>query len=136
MIPRVRWIAALVLLAVLLAGITAGWMLEDVTDDVEWSSFGFDRDRGSEHEEDDPMDDDAEEDFLEGLGLTTSQNKAVDGLLDEREDRLEEYWAGKLPEMEMIVDSSRIGIRNLLTPDQRASYERWLAEQRTRLPME
>lgn len=136
MISRPRTTAALVLFAVLLVGIAAGWMLEEVADDVDWPSFGAARASGDGQTENDPTDAAAEEDFLEGLGLSRAQYKATDSLLDEREDWLEAYWAGKLPEIETLVDSTRTGIRNLLTPDQRESYDRWVAEQRMQIPTE
>ena len=88
-----------------------------------------------EHDDDDggpgdPLDDDAEEAFLKRLGLSAEQYRTADQLLDEREDRLEAYWSGRIPEIEALVDSTRQEIRKLLTPEQQAAYDRWIEEQR------
>jgi hypothetical protein len=132
MTARTRRTAILVLLAVFLVGGMVGWLLEDVADSRDWPSLEV------EHDEDDgrggdadPLDDDAEEAFLKRLGLSPEQYRAADRLLDEREDRLEDYWRGRIPEIEALVDSTRQEIRKLLTSDQQAAYDRWIAEQRT-----
>lgn len=130
MMTRARRTAVLVLLAVFLVGGAAGWVLEEVVEDLDWPSFPTDGDRRGNQDPDDPLDDDAEEAFLEGLGLSREQLEAVDRLLDRREDRLEAYWQGRLPEIEALVDSTRQEIRNLLTPDQRTVYDRWVRDQR------
>jgi hypothetical protein len=125
-----RRTAVLVLLAVFLVGGAAGWVLEELADDLDWPSFLTDRDQNDAPDTDDLLDDDAEEAFLEGLGLSRDQLEAADRLLDQREDQLEAYWHGRLPEIEALVDSTRQQIRNLLTPDQRAAYDRWVRDQR------
>jgi hypothetical protein len=131
MISRTRRTAILVLLAVFLVGGMVGWLLEEVVEDRDWPSLEM------EHDDDDggpgdndPMDDDAEEAFLKRLGLSGEQYRAADRLLDEREDRLEAYWKGRIPEIEAMVDSTRLEIRKLLTPEQQAAYDRWIEEQR------
>jgi hypothetical protein len=117
--------AVLVLLAVFLAGGAAGWLLEDMGDDIHW--FGGDGEGSPQQrpDEDEPFDDDAEEDFLETLGLSQTTLDSVDHILDRREDRLEEYWKSRMPDLQALVDSSQQEIRALLTPDQRAAYDRW-----------
>jgi hypothetical protein len=132
MSSRARRTAVLVLLAVFLAGGMAGWVLEDVVEDVDWPAQRGERHGGSPDRADDPLDDDAEEDFLETLGLPREQLKIVDSLLDEREHRLETYWRTRLPDIEAVIDSTRTAIRDLLTADQRAAYDSWLEQQRTR----
>jgi hypothetical protein len=134
MISRTRRTAVLVLLAVFFVGIAAGWMLEEVVDDVDWPWFGVERSPGQAHSRNDPMDDDAEEEFLEGLDLSPAQHDTIDRLLDEREDRLESYWAGRLPEIEALVDSTRAEIRRLLRPDQQQAYDGWIGRQRSPIP--
>jgi hypothetical protein len=130
MMTKSRRTAVLVLLAVFLVGGAAGWVLEELADDLDWPSFLTDRDQNDAPDTDDLLDDDAEEAFLEGLGLSRDQLEAADRLLDQREDQLEAYWHGRLPEIEALVDSTRQQIRNLLTPDQRAAYDRWVRDQR------
>jgi hypothetical protein len=131
MITRTRRNAILVLLAVFLVGGMVGWVLDEVVDDRDWPSLQADHDDDDgDRDGQDPLDDDAEEAFLERLGLSAEQYRAADRLLDEREDRLEAYWSGRIPEIEAMVDSTRQEIRKLLTPDQQAAYDRWIAEQR------
>ncbi len=119
MITRTRRTAVLVLLAVFLVGGMVGWVLEEIVDDRDWPSLEVEHD-----------DDDAEEAFLKRLGLSAEQYRTADRLLDEREDRLEAYWSGRIPEIEALVDSTRQEIRKLLTPEQQAAYDRWIEEQR------
>jgi hypothetical protein len=130
MMTKARRTAVLVLLAVFFVGGAAGWILEELVDDLDWPSFLADGHQRDAPDADDPLDDDAEEAFLEGLGLSREQLEAADRLLDQREDLLEAYWHGRLPEIEALVDSTRQQIRNLLTPHQRAAYDRWVQDQR------
>jgi len=124
-----RRTAVLVLLAVFLVGAAAGWVAEEAADEIHWP-FGHGEDKSRDRpDEDEPFDDDAEEDLLETLGLSRTQLDSVDRLLDRREDRLEQYWKSRLPDLQAIVDSSRQEIRAMLTPEQRASYDRWLGDQ-------
>jgi hypothetical protein len=130
MTVRARRTAILVLLAVFLVGGMVGWLLEEVVDDRHWPSLELEHDDDGREDHQDPLDDDAEEAFLKRLGLPAEQYRAADRLLDEREDRLESYWRGRIPEIEALVDSTRQEIRKLLTPDQQAAYDRWIEEQR------
>jgi hypothetical protein len=134
MVAGVRRKAALILVAVFLAGGLAGVLLEDVVDDLDWSWLHVVRDTERHGRSNDPMDDDAEEEFLEGLGLSRERLEAADRVLDRREDRLEAYWAGKIPEIEALIDSTRTEIRGLLSPEQREAYDRWVARQRASTP--
>ena len=134
MVAGVRRKAALIVLAVFLAGGLAGVLLEDVVDDLDWSWLHVGRDTERHGRSNDAMDDDAEEEFLEGLGLSRERLEAADRVLDRREDRLEAYWAGKIPEIEALIDSTRMEIRGLLSPQQREEYDRWVARQRSPAP--
>jgi hypothetical protein len=133
MVAGVRRKAALILLAVFLAGGVAGVLLEDVVDDLDWWPHVV-RDPERNGRSNDTMDDDAEEEFLEGLGLSRERLEAADRVLERREDRLEAYWAGKIPEIEALIDSTRMEIRGLLSPEQREEYDRWVARQRSPAP--
>jgi hypothetical protein len=123
----------LVLLAVMLTGIAAGVALKVIADDMGLGSSRPSRDDYPRYKVDHPMSG-GEEDFIESLGLPKSQEKAVERLLDEREERLEGYWEGKLPEIEALIDSSRVAIRNLLPPEARVAYDDWVARQRAGMP--
>jgi hypothetical protein len=124
-----RRTAVILLVAVFLAGGVAGWLLEDVVDEITWPGGHDEASTPDRHDYDEPLDDDAEEDFLEALGLSRAQLDSVDHLLDRREDRLEDYWKSRLPDLKAVVDSSRQEIRVLLNPEQRAAYDRWLGLQ-------
>jgi hypothetical protein len=124
-----RRTAVILLLVVFLAGGAAGWLLEDVVDDIHWPGRQGEASTPDRSDEDEPFDDDDEEDFLESLGLSRAQLDSVDQLLEQREDRLEDYWRSRLPDLQVLVDSSRQEVRALLTPEQRAAYDRWLDAQ-------
>jgi hypothetical protein len=124
-----RRTAVLVLLTVFLVGGAAGWVLEEVVDEIHWPGRHGERSTPDRPDEEEPFDDDSEEDFLETLGLTRAQLDSVDHLLERREDRLENYWKSRLPDLEALVDSNRQEIRALLTPEQRTAYNRWLGTQ-------
>jgi hypothetical protein len=124
-----RRTAVLVLLAVFLVGAAAGWVAEEVADEIDWTAHYGEGKTPDRPDEDEPFDDDAEEDLLETLGLSRAQLDSVDHLLDHREDRLEDYWESRLPDLQAIVDSSRQEIRAVLSPEQRIAYDRWLGAQ-------
>lgn len=124
-----RRTAVILLLAVFLAGGAAGWLLEDVVDEIHWPGSHSEGSTPDRPDEDEPLDDATEEEFLETLDLSQTQLDSVDHLLEGREDRLEDYWKSRLPDLQALVDSSRQEIRALLTPEQRAAYDRWLGAQ-------
>ena len=61
--------------------------------------------------------------LLEGLELTDEQRGRIDRILEGQEDRLEEFWQSRLPEMRPIVLESYDRIRNVLTPAQREQFD-------------
>lgn len=135
MISGTRRTAMLVLLSVLLVGTTCGVVLGRAVEDMAWLSFQPERGAARGHRGDRAMDAGAidggdEEEFLERLDLSRAQKDAVARLLEDRDDQLEAYWEGRLPEIEALIDANRAAIRGLLTPDHRAAYDRWLARQR------
>ena len=121
-----RRTAVLVLIAVFLVGGAAGWVAEEVADEIHWPGHQHKDKAPDRPDDDEAFDDDAEEDLLETLRLSRAQDDSVDHLLEAREDRLEEYWKSRLPDLQSIVDSSRQEIRAVLTPAQRDTYDRWL----------
>lgn len=115
-----RWRAATALLMVFAAGLAGGALIEDLADAVEDAVFSSDHDD----------DDESEEHFLKGLDLTAEQRKGVDSALDGRAHRLEAYWDAQLPELGVLLDSSRGAIRTLLTPPQREAYDTYISRLR------
>ena len=118
---RKAWLALLLVFA---AGLWAGALVEDIADEIGRPLFAA---RG--HDDDD--DDISEEDLLDDLSLSREQRAAIERVFDSREDRLESYWESRLPELETLIDSSRDEIRTILTPDQRAIYDRQLMRLRS-----
>jgi hypothetical protein len=124
-----RRTAAFLLVAVFLAGGATGWLLEDVVEDIHWRDDNGDGSASDPHDADEPFDEDAEEDYLESLGLSPGQRDSVDEILERREDHLESYWETRLPDLQAVIDSSRQQIRDVLSPEQQAAYDRWLDTQ-------
>lgn len=120
--PRRR--ALLVLVLVFATGLLGGALLEDIVDEIERPLFAAD-----DHDDDDE-DDLTEEGLLGNLDLTPGQRAQIEQVFESREDRLESYWDARLPELQSVIDSSREAIRAILTPGQRAVYDRQLSRLR------
>jgi len=69
---------------------------------------------------------------LDQLGLTPEQCERVEAVLERRRQQTEAFWEEHGPALRAIVDSARAEIRALLTPEQRAEYDRLRAERRRR----
>jgi Spy/CpxP family protein refolding chaperone len=65
----------------------------------------------------------AEGRLLSGLELSASQQARIEEILDAQEDRLEEFWESRVPEMRPIVIESYDRIRGVLTPGQRELFD-------------
>lgn len=61
--------------------------------------------------------------LLAGLELSTSQRRQIEEILDAQEERLEEFWESRVPEMRPIVAPSYARIRGILTPEQRERFD-------------
>jgi len=73
------------------------------------------------------LDDDEDESarrLLANLGLTGEQERLADAVLDDEEERLEDYWEARLPEIRAIRLESYAEIREILTPEQRELWDR------------
>ena len=116
--------AVMVLVLVFLGGFFLGVLLSDQIEELPIPFAESDRDY------DDDVEDviDAEQRLLRRLQLTAEQQRAVNALLQQREDTLVGFWSDKVPAMNQIIERSRDAIRGVLTPAQRARYERGLAE--------
>ena len=122
---RSRWSAVaprrkalLALLLVFGTGLVGGALLEDIVDEMDRPLFAVD-------DRDDDRDDNeiTEEAVLARLDLTSEQRARVERVFESREDRLEEYWEARLPELQSVIDSSREEVRAILSPAQRAAYD-------------
>ena len=110
---RPRAVAAVLLALTFATGGLAGMALEEGMG-LDWFDF---------------LDEDARRDdsLLEGIPLSGAQRRQVEGILDRQEDRLEEYWAARLPEMQALAAGSYDEIRAVLTPEQRGVFDRRVA---------
>lgn len=119
---RPRAVAALLLALTFATGGLAGMALEEAAG-LDWFDF---------------LDEDARRDgrLLEGIGLTGPQREQVERILERQEDRLEEYWNARLPEMQAIAAGSYDEIRAVLTPEQRALFDRRVEAQGARAVQE
>ena len=69
---------------------------------------------------------------FEQLDLTDAQRAAIDSVLEVRRAQVDAFWDSAGPRLREIVDSTRAGIKDALTPEQRDEYERLLREARER----
>lgn len=109
-----RGVAVLLLALTFVVGALGGMALEEGLG-LDWFDF-LDSD---EH---------ADERLFAGMDLTREQEARIDAVMDAREDRLEAYWESRLPEIAAIVDRSYAEARAVLTPEQRAVFDRRVRE--------
>lgn len=117
---RARRVGALLLGLAFVVGGLSGMALEEGLG-LDWFDF-LDEDR------------DPEERLFAELDLTGRQRERIDEILERREDRLEAYWRGRLPEIGAIMDRSYAEVRAVLTPGQLPAFERRVRELRGRMP--
>lgn len=68
--------------------------------------------------------------ILDRLDLSPDQRARVDAVMARRRAQADAFWEREGPRMRGIVDSTRAEIRAILTPAQRAEYDRLRAEYR------
>ncbi len=79
------------------------------------------------------QDDDRRRGYVfEQLDLTDEQRARIDSVLEVRHAQVDAFWDSAGPRLREIVDSTRAGIKDVLTPEQRDEYERLLQEARER----
>ena len=69
-------------------------------------------------------------DLFERLQLTPEQQAQVATIMEEGCAEMDAFWAEHRPTLRAITDSTRARIRAVLTPEQRALDDEWLAERR------
>jgi Spy/CpxP family protein refolding chaperone len=67
---------------------------------------------------------------FEQLDLTKQQRTRIDSVLDVRRNQVSAFWDSAGPHWRAIVDSTKSGIRAVLTPEQRTEYDRLLEQRR------
>jgi hypothetical protein len=120
---RIRMLATLLLALAFAVGGLAGMVLEEALG-LDWFEF-LDED-----------DDDTEDRLLVGLDLDRGQRARAEAILEREEDRLEDYWERRIPEIQEILRASYADIRALLSPAQQQLFDRRVRELGGRLPAE
>ena len=120
---RPKVVAALLLALTFAVGGLAGMALEEALG-IDWFEF-LDEDS-----------DDTEDRLLVGLGLSGDQRDRAEVILEREEDRLEDYWESRLPEIQGILRQSYAEIRAILTPEQQQLFDRRVRELGGRVPEE
>jgi len=69
-------------------------------------------------------------DLFERLDLTPDQKTQVDAIMERRRVEMDAFWKQQGPALRAIYDSTRVEIRALLTPEQRALDDKFMAERR------
>lgn len=69
-------------------------------------------------------------DLFELLELTPAQQTQVDAIMERRRQQMEEFWGQHRTTLRAITDSTRIEIREVLTPEQLEMEQRFMAERR------
>jgi Spy/CpxP family protein refolding chaperone len=68
--------------------------------------------------------------IIDRVEMSSEQRAAIDSILERRSDRMRAIWREVRPRMDAVTDSARSEIMDVLTPEQRAEYERRLEERR------
>jgi Spy/CpxP family protein refolding chaperone len=120
---RARAVGILLLAATFTVGGMAGMAVEEAMG-LDWFDF---------------LDEDAapsEDRLFAGMELTAAQRARIDEIRERREDRLEAYWASRLPDIQRIVDESYGEMRAVLPPERHADFDRRVRGLRARTPVE
>ena len=120
--PNTRWLAALALLLVFLAGAGTGWGIG-----TRYGGNG----RGPRRGMRDGM-------LLDGgpiaqYGLGAAQRARIDSVLVARRGEIDAFWRGPGQTLRGILDSTRADVRAVLTPEQRAQFDAAHAEHERRM---
>lgn len=114
-------VAAVMLVLVFGVGGLTGMALEEGLG-LDWFDF-LDEDN-----------EEADDQILAGLQLSEEQRAQIDEIRDAQEERLEEYWESRIPDMRGIVVISYEEIRAVLTPEQREVFDRRIRERGIPVP--
>lgn len=120
---RARAVGILLLAATFSVGALGGMAVEEAMG-LDWFDF---------------LDEDAspsEDRLFAGMELTAAQRAQIERIRDRREDRLEAYWASRLPEIQRVVDQSYGEMRAVLPAERHAEFDRRVRELRARTPAE
>lgn len=116
---RMRLMGVALLAAVFVAGALAGAAVDRVlsADEPDRVERDRDGDRGRSY-------------IIEQVQMSEEQRNTIHLILEDRSERMRGVWREVEPRMGAITDSARMEIMEVLTPEQRAEYERKLEESR------
>ena len=69
---------------------------------------------------------------IDRVEMAPGQRSSIDAILERRSERMRAVWQEVEPRLDAITDSARTEIMQVLTPEQRAEYERQLDARRSR----
>lgn len=121
--PGPRVVAASLLGLSFLIGGLVGMALEEALG-IDWFEF-LDEDYDEEGDS-----------LLVDLDLTRDQRARAEVILERQEDRLEQYWESRLPEIQRIMDDGYAEIRGILNQDQQAVFDQRVRALEGRMPEE
>lgn len=120
---RTKLVAALLLVLSFVVGGLTGMAMEEALG-IDWFEFlDEDYDRGNDR-------------LLVGLDLSSDQRSRAEQILEREEERLEDYWEDRLPEIQGILQETYSEIRGILTPEQQGRFDRRVRELGSRVPEE
>jgi hypothetical protein len=122
---RATQVAILLLSLSFTVGALAGMAVEEATG-IDWFEF---LDKAND-------DDDSSSELTAGLNLSSEQRTHVDRIVERQEDELEDYWKGRMPEIQGILSKTYAEIRSLLTAQQQQVFDRRVRELDGRVPAE
>lgn len=125
---RLRLLGVALLAATFIAGALAGAAVDRVLSADPPQSVDRGRERGRDGKG--GGDDHRRSYVIDRVELSDAQRDAIDEILQERSARMRATWREVEPRLEAITDSARMEIMQVLTPEQRAEYERKLKERR------
>lgn len=70
--------------------------------------------------------------LVDQVDLSPTQRQQVDSIVERRRAQREEFWDNEGQRMRAIMDSTRNEIRAVMMPEQRAEYDRLVADHRAR----
>ncbi len=118
---RMRLLGVALLAATFVAGALSGAAIERVLGAEEPSAAQHGNDEDSRRSY-----------IIDQVEMTGQQRTTIDAILEQRSDRMRAVWQEVEPRMDAVTDSARMDIMGVLTPEQRAEYERKLEERRSR----
>jgi Spy/CpxP family protein refolding chaperone len=122
---RATQVAILMLSLSFTVGALAGMAVEEATG-IDWFEF---LDKAND-------DDDSSSELTAGLNLSSEQRTRVHRIVERQEDELEDYWKGRMPEIQGILTKTYAEIRSLLTAEQQQVFDRRVRELDGRVPAE